>query len=724
MVMDIALTLANELSIKKEQVEAVLSLLDEGNTIPFIARYRKEKTGSLDDVVLRLFEERLTSLRALEERRKTILSSIEEQGKLTNELRQAIESAQKQSELENLYRPYKKKRVTRGSKAIEAGLAPLADYLLKQEGSEFSLSEKAKTFIDPNKKILGVEDAIQGAEDILAERAADVASFYEDAKAYIYKTGRLTSKETKEDVEKTYLTYASFSSPLKTLKGYQVLALNRGEDEKKLSVSFDYDRFTLINVIIRHFLFPRSPFEIRLRETYEDAYKRLIGPSVETEIRGELFEKAEDSAILLFKENLRQLLMVPPLKGKRILGFDPAFVNGCKIAAVDERGKLLGVDVVYPTIGGSIRIEESKRIVLSFIAKYRLDIIALGNGTASRESEEFLRNLIKENALAVSIVIVNEAGASVYSASSLGSQEFPDLPVEKRSAISLARRLQDPLAELVKISPMSIGVGQYQHDMDEKKLSLALTGVVEDSVNGVGVYLNSASPSLLSYVSGLGPSLSQSIVAYREAHGPFKTRHELLSVPKLGKKAFEQSAGFLRIVDGYPLDNTGVHPESYPLALALLKELGLNLVDLGTTKAIASFGSIVDFASLAAKFNAGEATLRDIVAELMKPGRDPREDVKQAALSNEAKDIKDLKVGMILSGTVRNVMDFGVFVDIGVHQDGLVHISEMSDHFISSPLEVVHINDIVKVKVISLDLPRKRIGLSIKQVVLEAEPGH
>jgi len=719
--MDIVQTLATELAIKKEQVEAVLSLLDEGNTVPFIARYRKERTGSLDDVTLRLFEERLASLRALEERRETILSSIEEQGKLTPELKTSIELAQKQSELENLYRPFKKKRVTRGSKAMEAGLGPLANFLIKQEGDESSLVDFAKTFVNVEKKIILPEDAIEGAGDILAEKAADEASFYEEAKAYIYKTGRLVSKETKEDIEKTYLTYAAFSAPVKTIKGYQILALNRGEKEKKLSVDFEYDRFTLINSVSRRYLAPRSPFESRLRDIYEDAYKRLVGPSVETEIRGDLFEKAEDAAILLFKENLRQLLMVPPLKGKRILGFDPAFVNGCKIAAVDERGKLLGVDVVYPTIGGSLRIEESKRIVLSFIDKYHLDLIALGNGTASRESEEFLRNLIKEKGLNVSIVIVNEAGASVYSASSLGSQEFPDLSAEKRSAISLARRLQDPLAELVKISPMSIGVGQYQHDMDEKKLSNALNGVVEDSVNTVGVYLNSASPSLLSYVSGIGPSLAQSIVSYRETNGPFKTRRELLNVPKLGKKAFEQSAGFLRILDGYPLDNTGVHPESYPLALSLLKDMGLLILDIGTSKATSILSSLNDFASLAQKYGSGEATFRDIVAELTKPGRDPREEVKQAILSSEAKDIKDIKVGMILSGTVRNVMDFGAFVDIGVHQDGLVHISEMCDHFISSPLEVVHINDIVRVKVISLDLVRKRIGLSMKQITGETK---
>ena len=714
--MDIKLTLASALSITPAQVEAVLGLLDEGDTIPFIARYRKEKTGSMDDVTLRQFDELLASLQNLEKRREAILSSVEEQGKLTPELREAILSATKLNDLENLYRPYKKKRATRGSVALERGLGPLADYLSAQRGSEESLAGEARRYLNPEKNVSTVEEALQGAMDILSERAADEASFYDFAKAYIYKTGRLISKETKEDIEKTYLTYASFSCPVKALKNYQFLALSRGEKEKKLSVSYEYDRFTIINEMCRRLVLPHSPFETRLRETYADSYKRLIGPSVENEIDGELFTKAEDASIVLFQDNLRQLLLVPPLKGKRILGFDPAFVNGCKLAAVDERGKLLEVGVVYPTIGGALRLEESKRTILSFIAKYKIEIIALGNGTASRESEAFLSSLIQENHLSVGLVIVNEAGASVYSASPLGTEEFPSLPVEKRSAISLARRLQDPLAELVKIDPMSIGVGQYQHDMDEKKLSKALSGVVENVVNEVGVYINNASPSLLSYVSGIGPTLAQSIFLYREANGPFKSRKELLKVPKLGKKAFEQSAGFLRIPDGDPLDNTGVHPESYPAALSLLRELGLTPVDLGTPKAVSALSSLSDLPGLSKRLGLGLETLTDIVEELKKPGRDPREKVEQAVLADGVRDIKDLKVGMMLSGTVRNVMDFGLFVDIGVHQDGLVHVSELADHFVSNPLEVARINDIVKVKVLSVDVARKRIGLSMKAV--------
>jgi len=714
--MDIKLTLASALSITSAQVDAVLSLLDEGDTIPFIARYRKEKTGSMDDVTLRKFAELFSSLQNLEKRREAILSSIEEQGKLTPELREAILAAAKLNDLENLYRPYKKKRATRGSAALERGLGPLADYLFAQRGSEESLAYEAKRYLNPEKNVSTVEEALQGAMDILSERAADEAAFYDLAKAYIYKTGRLTSKETKEDIEKTYLTYASFSSPLKALKNYQVLALSRGEKEKKLSVSYEYDRLTIINEMGRRLIVPHSPFETRLKETYIDSYKRLIGPSVENEIDGELFTKAEDASIILFQDNLRQLLLVPPLKGKRILGFDPAFVNGCKLAAVDERGKLLEVGVVYPTIGGASRQEDSKRTVLSFITKYKIEIIALGNGTASRESEAFLNAFIEENHLSVGLVIVNEAGASVYSASPLGTEEFPSLPVEKRSAISLARRLQDPLAELVKIDPMSIGVGQYQHDMDEKKLSTALSGVVENVVNEVGVYLNNASPSLLSYVSGIGPTLAQNIFVYREENGPFKSRKELLNVPKLGKKAFEQSAGFLRIQDGDPLDNTGVHPESYPAALSLLRELGLTSKDLGTTKAVSALSSLLDLLGLSRRLGLGLETLTDIVEELKKPGRDPREKVEQAVLAKGVTDIKDLHLGMVLSGTVRNVMDFGLFVDIGVHQDGLVHVSELADHFVSNPLEVARINDIVKVKVLSVDVARKRIGLSMKAV--------
>lgn len=714
--MDIAKKLSEELGIQETQVNSVLTLLDEGNTIPFIARYRKEMTGSLDDSLLRNLFERLQYLKSLEERRKTILSSIEEQGKLTDDLKKDIEGCEKLSDLENLYRPYKKKKKTRASIAKEAGLSPLADYILKQEGTESSLREYSLHFVNPDKGINNSEDALAGAGDIIAEMISDVASYYKMAKDYIYKTGRLEGKETKNDVEGTFATYKNFSSPLRAVKNYQVLALNRGEQEKKLQVSFAYDHFTIVNAIGRDYLKRPSPFEERLKATFLDAYKRLIGPAVETEIRTELFTKAEDAAIVIFKMNLRQLLMASPLKGKRIMGFDPAFINGCKLAAIDESGKLLDVGVIYPTIGGSAKIEESKRVLLGLIKKDKVDLIALGNGTASRESESFLKKTFEEQGLNIPIVIVNEAGASVYSASALAEKEFPSLTVEKRSAASLARRLLDPLSELVKIDPCAIGVGQYQHDMDKKKLSLALGGVVENSVNEVGVYLNVASPSLLSYVSGIGPTLAEGIVSYRDKNGPFKERKDLRLVPKLGPKAYTQCAGFLRIDGGYPLDNTGVHPESYKAALGLLKELGLSLNDLGSEKCRDTLLSAIPFPALSEKLGVGVETLKDIAIELAKPGRDPRDEAKQAELSYEVTDIKDLKPGMTLSGTVRNVMDFGAFVDIGVHQDGLVHISEMSSSFIKSPFEVVHIGDIVKVRVLSVDLPRKRIGLSMKDV--------
>lgn len=713
--MNIILTLAQELGIRQEQVEATLKLLDEGDSIPFIARYRKEITGSLDDVTLRSFAERLESLKNLEERRKSILESIQEQGKLTPELQSQIEAAVKLSELENLYRPYKKKRKTRGSMAKEAGLGPLAEMILAQTITEEALARAANAYVNVEKGYPDEADALQGAKDIVAEQFSDVPAFYDFAKSYIYKSGRLESKETKDDLEKRYANYAAFACPVKLIKNYQVLALNRGEKDKGLSVSFAYDHFTVVNQIVRAYLLPHSPLEKTLREIALDAYNRLIGPSVENEIRGELFLKAEDGAIVLFQDNLRQLLLAAPLKGKRVLGFDPAFVNGCKLASVDEQGKMLHIAVIYPTVGGAMKIEESKRVLLEILKADRIDYIALGNGTASRESEAFIRRLLEENSLSTHLVIVNEAGASVYSASPLGSEEYPDLSVEKRSAISLARRLQDPLAELVKIDPMSIGVGQYQHDMDEKKLKRALDGVVEDSVNEVGVYLNSASPSLLAYVSGIGPTLAKGIVEYRNSHGEFHTRNDLREVPKLGPKAFEQCAGFLRINGAYPLDNTSVHPESYPAALSLLQELDLSLSDLGHSKAEAALSSLKELGPLSLKLGVGKETLTDIVAELLKPGRDPREEAQSATLDNQVKDLKDLKPGMILNGTIRNIVDFGAFVDIGVHQDGLVHISELADHPVRSPLEVVRINDIVKVKVLSVDLERKRIGLSIKQ---------
>jgi uncharacterized protein len=713
--MNIPATLAQELGIRLEQVEATLKLLKEGDSVPFIARYRKEVTGSLDDVALRNLSERLAYLEGLEERRKSILDSINEQGKLTSELQSQIEDCVKLSELENLYRPYKKKRKTRGSMAKEAGLGPLSEELLAQKVGASQFRMDAGKYLNPEKGITSVDETIQGAKDIVAEMMADVPHFYDEAKTYVERSGRLESKETKDDVEKKYASYAAFSCPVRQVRNYQTLALNRGENEKGLSVSFAYDKMTIINEIARAYLQPHSPLEAEIRTTAEDAYKRLIAPTVENDIRSELFLKAEDASIVLFKDNLKQLLLGAPLKGKRVLGFDPAFVNGCKLATVDALGKLLHVDVIYPTVGGSARQEESARVLLSYLKNDRIDYIALGNGTASRESEAFIHETLDKAGLSIPVVIVNEAGASVYSASALGSEEFPDLHVEKRSAISLARRLQDPLSELVKIDPEAMGVGQYQHDLDEKKLSNALVGVVEDSVNEVGVYLNSASYSLLKYVSGIGPSLAKAIEEYRNANGPFKSRKDLHNVPKLGPKAFEQCAGFLRIEGGYPLDNTAVHPESYPATLLLLKEIGLNLSDLGSEKATAALTSIKDWQGLSTKLGLGVETLKDIISELLKPGRDPREEAQSAALSNQVKDIKDLQVGMILNGTIRNIVDFGAFVDIGVHQDGLIHISELSDQKVASPLEIVHLNEIVQVKVLSLDLARKRIGLSLKQ---------
>jgi uncharacterized protein len=714
--MNIINTLASELEIKPEQVENTLKLIKEGDTIPFIARYRKEVTGSLDDVTLRKLDERLTYLNSLNERKDSIIASIKEQGKLTPELEESLNNATKLSELENLYRPYKKKRKTRGSVAKEAGLAPLEAYIEEQNGSEEQLRIEAKKYLNVEKGFDDVDKVIQGALDILAEKMGDNSTYYETAKAYIYHSGRLESKETKNDVEKKYATYASFSCPLHQVKNYQTLALNRGENEKCLTVSFAYDRLTIVNQISRDYLKGHSSFEALIRETALDAYKRLIEGVVTLEIRNELFTKAEDSSIILFKDNLKQLLLASPLKGHRILGFDPAFRNGCKLASIDEEGKLLHVGVIYPTVGGENNILESEKTLVSFLLNDHLDYIALGNGTASRESEAFINEVLKKHSLNIKVVIVNEAGASVYSASPLGTLEFPELSVEKRSAISLARRLLDPLSELVKIDPMAMGVGQYQHDLDEKKLSGALSGVVEDAVNEVGVYANLASPSLLKYVSGIGPSLADAIVNYRNEHGPFKTRKDLHSVPKLGPKAFEQAAGFLRIAGPNPLDNTGVHPESYDSALALLKELGLDVKDLGSAKSSSILSASLDIKALSSKLGMGEETLTDMIKELQKPGRDPRLDASTATLDANVKDIKEVKVGMVLNGTIRNITDFGAFVDIGVHQDGLIHISELSNTPISSPLEIVHIGQIVKVKVISIDLDRKRIGLSLKQV--------
>lgn len=710
--MNINEILSEELEISIKQVEAVRALLDEGNTIPFIARYRKEATGSLDDELLRKFFDRLGYLNNLQDRMDTIIKSINEQGLMTDELLAKIENAKTMTELEDIYRPFKPKKKTRASVAKEKGLAPLADIILKQNKSD-DVNEIAAQFINEEKKVNDIEEALAGARDIIAEMISDEMKYRTYGRNYIKKHGKVVTKEITPDERNTFEMYKDYSEAIRSIANHRILAINRGEKQKNLKVSLVLEEDEIIYSIRRDLVHHSSPWEEQIYLAIEDAYKRLIYPSLENEIRNEMTENAEESSMLVFKENLQQLLLVAPVEHKIVLGFDPAFRTGCKLAVVDEHSKVLQTGVVYPTMPHN-KVDEAKRIIKGLIAKYNINMIALGNGTASRESEMFLRDLIKELDKPVEYVIVNEAGASVYSASKLGTKEFPTFDVALRSAVSLARRLQDPLAELVKIDPKSIGVGQYQHDMNQKRLGEVLGGVVEACVNSVGVDLNTASPSLLEYVSGISATISNNIVKYREEHGPFKSREELLKVPHLGPKAFEQCAGFLRIRNENPLDNTGVHPESYSFAIALLKELKMSVEDIGNDELKAQLSNI-NVEQLAIKLNVGTPTLKDIVDELIKPGRDPRLEVETAKLKNDVIDIKDLTVGMILDGTVRNIMDFGVFVDIGVHQDGLVHISEISDKFIKHPLEAVKINQIVKVKVISVDVSKQRIGLSIKQ---------
>ena len=713
--MDITLRLVEELGLEKRKIEAAVKLIDEGNTIPFIARYRKEVTGNLDDVELRKLFDRLTYLRNLNERIDTVLKSIEEQGKLTDELKTQIENVKTLAELEDLYRPYKPKKKTRGSIAKEKGLEPLAKYILAEDIS-VNIYEEAKKFINEEKKVLSVEDAINGAKDIVSEVISDDPLIRKFIKGLIEKKGAVSSKEIKKDEKDTYKIYADYSESVSSIKPHRYLAINRGENEKCLKVTLVYDDEEIITYIRKIYNKKKEYFDI-YSEIIVDSLKRLIKPSVENEIRNDLFDKASEKSFEVFKKNLKSLLMYPPLKDKDILGFDPGFRTGCKYALIDKLGnpnkKVIGVSHI--TSNSKEEIEEAKRRLLQVLKSNHIDYIALGNGTASRESEAILSSLIKENNLPIKIYIVNESGASVYSASKLGEEEFPDLPVEKRSAISLARRLMDPLSELVKIDPKAIGVGQYQHDLDQKRLGEVLEGVVEDCVNNVGVNLNTASVSLLKYVSGINKTIAQNIYDYREKNGEFKNRQELKKVPKLGEKAFEQCAGFLRIVDGEePLDNTGVHPESYKFAKEIIKETKIDLKndDEETLKLKLSLFSEDKFVY---KNELGALTLKDIISELEKPGRDIRDDVKIVELDNNVKSIEDLKVGMILTGTVRNIADFGAFVDINVHQDGLVHISEISNKFIRHPSEALAINDIVKVKVISVDPLSKRIGLSIKQ---------
>ena len=711
--MNISEIISEELSLKLNSVDAAIKLIDEGNTIPFIARYRKEATNYLTDNDLRKLEERLIYLRKLDERIKTVLNSINEQGKLTPELEEAINNCRTLSEVEDLYRPYKPKKRTRASIAKEKGLEPLAKAIL--EGQE-DILEFAKSFINEEKKVNSVEEAISGAKDIIAENLSDVADYRIYIKKVIYKNGKIISKEIKKDEKDTYKDYSDYQESIKTIKNHRILALNRGEKEKCLKVNLDYDFETIFYFIAKKEKFLLNVNKDILFDTLDDSLKRLILPSVENEIRNELFEKAEDSAIEIFKKNLYQLLMYPPIKNINVLGFDPGFRTGCKYALVDIYGNPKKIGQVFITSNSNNEVEKGIKEVTELLKSNRVDYIALGNGTASRESETILRKIILDNKFNTKLFIVNESGASVYSASKLGEEEFPTLSVEKRSAISLARRLQDPLAELVKIDPKAIGVGQYQHDMDEGKLDFALNNVVEDCVNLVGVNVNTASISLLKYVSGINKSLAQNIYEHRVKNGPFKNREQLKEVKKMGDKAFEQCAGFLRIIDGNnKFDNTGIHPESYEIAKKILEFCKVSLENNNFSEINLALDNFNKNKFLAEN-KVGEATLDDIINELRKPGRDVREDVEIVELNNDVKDIKDLKVGMVLNGTVRNIMDFGIFVDINVHQDGLVHISELANKFVRHPSELYSINDIVKVKVIGVDIDKKRISLSIKQV--------
>ena len=773
--MDIILKLKEELKVEKWQIEAAVKLIDEGNTIPFISRYRKEATGSLNDEVLRNLHERLTYLRNLEEKKEQVLSSIEEQGMLTDELGDKILAAETMVVVEDLYRPYRPKRKTRASVAKEKGLEPLAAYILEQNASE-SIEKEAEKYVDSEKGVSDVKEALQGAKDIIAEQISDNADYRSYIREATVEEGKLVSSAKDVNAESVYEMYYQYEEAIKKAAGHRVLALNRGENEKVLTVKIEAPVERIIRFLEKKTLTSDNPYTTPiLQEVVQDSYDRLIAPAIEREIRNDLTEKAEDGAITVFGKNLEQLLMAPPIKGKVVLGWDPAFRTGCKLAVVDETGKVLDTKVIYPTAPQN-KVEESKKILKDIIKKYHVDLISVGNGTASRESEQVIVELIKELDTPLQYVIVNEAGASVYSASKLATEEFPQFDVGQRSAASIARRLQDPLAELVKIDPKSIGVGQYQHDMNQKKLGEALNGVVEDSVNKVGVDLNTASASLLEYVSGVSKVIAKNIVEYREANGRFVNRKELLKVAKLGPKAYEQCAGFMRITDGdNPLDATSVHPESYEAAMQLLDIMGLTMEDvkeaqkqaaakkpakpqpkkqekkkpqvvirntnsaMGKALAAAMQGAVLEApakeskapaeqtitegslekkiknkAEVAKKLGIGEITLVDILKELEKPARDPREDMPAPILRSDVLDMKDLKPGMVLKGTVRNVIDFGAFVDIGVHQDGLVHISQMTDRFIKHPLEAVSVGDIVDVQVLDVDLAKKRIALTMK----------
>ena len=712
--MDIIKKLAEELQIRPGQAQAAVKLIDEGNTIPFISRYRKEATGALNDEVLRNLYERLNYLRNLEEKKEQVLSSIEEQGKLTEELKKQILAADTLVAVDDLYRPYRPKRRTRATIAKEKGLEPLANLLSLQQ-LDHSAEEEAEAYISEEKGVASAEEALQGAMDIVAEAIADEADYRTYIREKTMKKGTLTSTAKDEKAESVYEMYYNFEEPVAKLAGHRILALNRGEKEKILTVKLEAPEEEIIRYLEKKTIRRENPYTTPyLKEAVADSYQRLIAPAIEREIRNSLTEEAQEGAIRVFGKNLEQLLMQPPIRGQVVLGWDPAFRTGCKLAVVDATGKVLDTVVIFPTAPQN-KVAEAKAVLKKLIAKYHITLISVGNGTASRESEQVIVELLKELPVPVQYVIVNEAGASVYSASKLATEEFPNFDVGQRSAASIARRLQDPLAELVKIDPKSIGVGQYQHDMNQKRLGEALEGVVEDCVNKVGVELNTASVPLLEHVSGINKTIAKNIVAYREENGIFKNRKALLKVAKLGPKAFEQCAGFLRISDGtQPLDATSVHPESYGVAEALLKRLGYSEDELKKGAIPGLHKKISDYKKLAEELGTGELTLRDIVSELEKPGRDPREDMPKPILRTDVLEMKDLKPGMILKGTVRNVIDFGAFVDIGVHQDGLVHISQICDRFIKHPLEAVSVGDIVDVQVLSVDVAKKRIALTMK----------
>ena len=712
--MDIMKKIAAELGVRANQVEAAVKLIDEGCTIPFIARYRKEATGALNDEQLRDLYDRLVYLRNLEEKKQTVLASIEEQGKLTEELRSQILAAETQVAVDDLYRPYRPKRRTRATIAKEKGLEPLANILMLQMLKTPVLEEAAK-YVDPEKEVATPEEALAGARDILAEFISDNADYRKHIRELTMKKGSLVSAAKDPEAESVYEMYYDYNEPLAKAAGHRTLAINRGEKEKVLTVRIEAPVDDVIRYLEKQVITnTQAQTAPILRDVIADAYDRLIAPAIEREIRNDLSEKAEDGAIKVFGKNLEQLLMQPPIKGQVVLGWDPAFRTGCKLAVVDETGKVLDTTVIYPTAPQN-KVEEAKAVLKKLISKYHITLISLGNGTASRESEQIIVQLLKEIPVQVQYIIVNEAGASVYSASKLATEEFPNFDVGQRSATSMARRLQDPLAELVKIDPKSIGVGQYQHDMNQKKLSEALSGVVEACVNRVGVDLNTASASLLEYISGISKVIAKNIVTYREENGAFTARSQLLKVAKLGSKAYEQSAGFMRISDGKnPLDATGVHPESYAATKALLEKMGYTLEDVKNRNVVGISKKIRDYKKLAEELEIGELTLRDIVKELEKPARDPRDDMPKPILRSDVLEMKDLTPGMVLKGTVRNVIDFGAFVDIGVHQDGLVHISQMCDRYIKHPLEVVSVGDIVEVKVLSVDLKKQRIQLTMK----------